>query len=387
MPLPSLTELGQAEFMSPMMFQQAQEQMGLGMQQAQQGLDKGKLDMAAQSLANIFAEKQNPQLLEQTNLMNQGRALENRMNTVKANDIEALAPEAREAKRAEMLAKMGEDELKQLTAKGETLSIRGAAEDDPVMEARGKKMMEAGRKEMESRYKGQVALDKMNAQAQGRLEGIAMQQSGANQRNANDNATKLQVAQQRAASIAAKAKDNPKNAEAAAVHYQLIADSDPDPEVRAEAAENAKKYAAYSMALKNAQAGNKPDMAQFGIQTNPVNLGIGTASDSPMRNAPPRTSGAGDPPAGAGLVQNEARRAAVDLSAVEEEYARATDPKIRAVLAEQIKKERAYKDQVSKPTAPQAKAGYIVIFKDGKPVGQIPAANAEKARAQGYSLN
>lgn len=151
MALPSLTELGQLEFMSPYTVQQAQAQMGLGMQQAQQNLDFGALDMAAKGLANMFAEKQNPQLLEQTNLMNQGRTLENRMNKVKADDMEALAPEAREAKRQEILTKLGEDQLKELTAKGEALSIRGAAEGDAAMEARGKKMMEAGRKEVEAR--------------------------------------------------------------------------------------------------------------------------------------------------------------------------------------------------------------------------------------------
>lgn len=167
MPLPSITELGAMGGLDPFAFSQAQNQVSLGNQQAQQGLEQGAANLQATGLQNLFNEQNNPQLVQAQGQINQGRGYTNREAAVKAQQTEDLSGADTNAKRAKMLADLDEDTLKSLTAKGEAFSIRGAGEGNADMEAAGKRMMEAGRKELAARA------------AQGSKEDIARQQAEA----------------------------------------------------------------------------------------------------------------------------------------------------------------------------------------------------------------
>ena len=91
--LPSLTELGQAQFIDPQYFNQVQNQIGLGNQFAQQNLDKGAADLQQKTLANLYNEQLNPMLLNQqqlTNTLTQQKATQGAVDT----DIKtSLAPQ------------------------------------------------------------------------------------------------------------------------------------------------------------------------------------------------------------------------------------------------------------------------------------------------------
>lgn len=285
--IPSVQSLNDMQFLPPGLNAIAGQNAGMQTQFNQGALQQQNLTNTGLGLKNLYESQINPLQVQQQALTNTGLVNANDISGVNARNAKDLEPEQKEAQRQKYLAQMDEESLKSLTAKGESLSIRGASTGDADMEARGKKMMEAGRAELKNRNAQQAASDKAAATAEGRLQGVLAQVQGAGDRNDATNASRERIAQGRNAAIAAKANGDPKNAEAAAVHYQMLADTDPDPEERAKAAEMAKKYGAYSMALKNAQGGIKPDITQFGIQTNPVNLGVGTPSAAPLRGPAP----------------------------------------------------------------------------------------------------
>ncbi len=351
------------EFMAPMSFGQAQNQIGLGNQFAQQGLAQGAAELEAKALANMFTAQNNPMRLEEQALRNTGMGFENTIQGVKSRSAVDLEEEEKAARRAKLLSAASEDDLKKLQSQAEAEMLN----PDPAVQARGQKKLEGSWQELQRRAKAADDLAKAKVIGDGRMAVAGVREGGADRRNDADNAAALQRAQLSAASreknIAGKANGSLPNAEKAAVSFQMQADNEEDPTERARLAQLAKQYAAYSVALRNATSGSKPDLAAFGIQTNPVVLGIGNT------NAPPRTSGAGDPPARSAVInptgeQSVAERTGRDLQEAEAAYAREKDPKKRAALAPVIGQLREAAATAPKPSAPPKVAAPAQSFAD-----------------------
>lgn len=382
--LPGLNELAQMEFMSPMAFQQAQDQIKLANQFQQQNLATGEQDLQTKTLANQFAEQANPMKLQQLGLQNEGTRNDNAISGVNARTAVALEPEAKAAKRQQLLAKASEDELNQLLA----VAQKEYMSDDPAVSKRGENKLIHTKAELTRRNAAGDALEKANAQAQARLQGIQMAQEGMSSRTAATNASRESIAAQKERALQAKAQGNPKTAEAAAVKFQMESDMEDDPVEKARLAQLSKQYGAYSMALKNAQAGTKPDMAQFGFTTNPVNMGVGGTNPAPaVRPTPGGDSGLSG--GGANDQQN----------ILLQEYSKLTNPADKAAVERELRR-AGYKGTLpgSQPsgqpaqapagpaTAPKAPPGRVVIYKDGKAVGSVPEAQVDAAKQQGYTV-
>ncbi len=280
---PGMEGLASMEFMSPMAFQQAQQQIGLANQFAQQNLQQKQADYTASILKNLFDAQNNPLMLQQRQLTNEGLGYKNAEAQIDARKRSKLELWETEAQKEDYAAKTSADKLKARMSdlEGDLTS------PDPEVRARATMLYQntAGMLKLKETNDARVAAADARASSAERIAGAKIDSA---EKIAGDaNASRERIAQQRAAAIANKAKDNPKNAEQAAVYYQMQADTETDPQRAAQAADLAKKYGAYSMALKNAGAGTKPDMAQFGIQTNPVNIGIGSAPASPLRPGAP----------------------------------------------------------------------------------------------------
>lgn len=329
------------EFLSPMMFQQAQEQSGLANQFAQQNLAIGGQDLQSKLLGNMFQQQADPMRLQAMGLENQGRQNANSISGVNARIAGGTEQEAMAAKRAELLAKASDDELKALRTQAE----KEYESDDPAVRARGEKKLMASVAEFNRRNKTADAVKVAEVGSDARLNIARMQQDGMNSRNTENINSRAQLAAAKNAAAAAKANGSAPNAEKAAVRAQMLADEADTPEEREYYLNQAKGFTAYSMALKNAGAGTKPDMAQFGIQTNAVNTGMGSINPRPAGMAPmapnmnPSTGGRGDPPAGAAIVTpSDAahRRSVTGLSALEEQYVNETNPAKKQQLAAAI---------------------------------------------------
>lgn len=384
--LPSFSDLGSMEFMSPMAFQQAQNQIGLANQFQQQNLGLGAQDLQAKTLANQFSEQANPMRLQGLGLENTSKANANTISGINAQQATELAPEAKAAKRQELLGKASEDELKQLMGQAQ----KEYMSDDPVVSKRGENKLLHTKAELTRRLTAADELTRTKASADARLEGVRMAQEGLNSRTSATNASRESIAADKLAAaeraLQNKAQGNPKTAEAAAVKYQIEADMEEDPVEKARKAQLAKQYGAYSMALKNAQAGTKPDMAQFGFTTNPVNMGVGAVNPAPaVRPTPGGNSGL----AGGGANDQQ--------NILLQEYSKTTDPRDREALTRELQRS-GYRGPLpgqqpagqpkQAPAGPaiKAPAGRVVIYKDGKPVGSVPEAQAEAAKQQGYTL-
>ena len=75
--MPTISELANVMTLDPLMYQQAMQQIGVGNQAAQQGLDMGTQDLRAKSLANLYSEQANPIKLQQEQANLAGTGFEN----------------------------------------------------------------------------------------------------------------------------------------------------------------------------------------------------------------------------------------------------------------------------------------------------------------------
>ncbi len=332
---PGMEGLASMEFMSPMAFQQAQQQIGLANQFANQNLQQKLADYTASILKNLFDAQNNPLLLQGNQLKNEGMGYKNAEAQIDARKRAKLELWETEAQKEDYAAKTSADKLKTRMSDLENDLVSM----DPEVRARATALYQntAGMLKLKETNDAKVAA--AEAKAQNAVQIAGMKINSAEGIAQNNNESRERIAAQRAAAIAQKANGNPKNAEQAAVYYQMQADTETDPQRAAQAADMAKKYGAYSMALKNAGAGTKPDMAQFGIQTNAVNLGIGSAPASPLRPSTPAAAAANGNSGLAGggandtqniLLQEYAKtlqrtdaRAAADLTALQQELQRA----------------------------------------------------------------
>lgn len=300
---PGMEGLASMEFMSPMAFQQAQQQIGLANQFAQQNLQQKQADYTASILKNLFDAQNNPLLLQGNQLKNENMGYKNAEAQIDARKRAKLELWETEAQKEDYAAKTSADKLKTRMSDLE----QDLVSMDPEVRARATALYQntAGMLKLKETNDARVAAADARANSAERIAGAKI--DSAERIAGENNASRERIAQQRAAAIANKAKDNPKNAEQAAVYYQMQADTETDPQRAAQAADMAKKYGAYSMALKNAGAGTKPDMAQFGIQTNPVNIGIGSAPAAPLA---PRAGVAPSGPSVPGAMPTENAMAA-----------------------------------------------------------------------------
>lgn len=186
--LPSFSELGQMEFMSPMAFQQAQNQMGLANQFQQQNLAMGQEDLRAKALANMFSEQSNPLKINKLGLENEGMGYENTVKQVEADTAAALKEENIMAKRQKMLAELDENKLKQFMSRAEMEMMS----DDPKLQASGQKKIMMSKAELDRRNKQQDELAKIAAQGQNSLA-VANVGAAATRYSADKNAASRQA--------------------------------------------------------------------------------------------------------------------------------------------------------------------------------------------------
>lgn len=387
---PSIGELDKMGGMDFGAYEQAQNQIGLANQFAQQGLQQGVEDLRAKSLANMYSEQINPLNVERQRLSNEGTGFDNQSKGVKARTDMALEEPDKEAKRAKLLADADEEKLKQLFAKGEAMSL----DPDPAKAAIGNKMREASWKEQQRRAAAADALKQTEAitgsrkdvaeiNAGARKESAQISADAAKARNASTtdyDALLLKYAKNptaqaelritRAEQLAARG-----DAAGAQRELQLAA------EARARLAEDYNNRALGTPGIDVAATAELPPSARPAAKATVGNVGA------------PRAAGRGDPPAGSGNLtadeqrdaMTEAQRAIADIEA---EIKRAPNAEAKAVLQAQLDKaKRGILPAAStKPQVPGVRQGYVAIFKNGKPAGQVPAAQAEAAKAQGYSL-
>jgi len=359
--LPSFGDLSQMEFMSPLAYQQAQNQIGLANQFQQQNLALGQQDLQTKTLANAYSEAANPLRLQGLSLGNTSQQNANTISSLNANDALALAPEQRAAKRQKLLQEASDADLKKLMSDAE----REYMSDDPVVSKRGENKLMHTKAELTRRNAAQDAYTRAADIANARADALKYSADTRLQGTQETNASRERIAAQKDETIRRKAEGNPKTAEAAAIKYQMDSDMENDPVEKARLAALAKQYGAYSMALKNAQAGTKPDMAQFGFSTNPVNMGVGSTNPSP-RPTPGGNSGL----AGGGANDQQ--------NILLQEYQKATDPNDRAAIQREL-----------------ARAGYKGQLPGSQPAGQpsqAPAGPANTAPAvgtvyKGYRFN
>jgi hypothetical protein len=395
---PSISELHQLQFLPPAQFDQANRQIGLANQFGTQGLEQGAANLQQSNLQNLYQEQADPMRLEGLRLGNIGTGFDNQSKGVKADLDVSLQAENKAAQRAKMLATASDEDLKRLMAQAQAEMLN----PDEAIAARGKKKMEASWEETTRRNKAADELKKTQVSADARLEGIREAQTNMNLRNTET----VQGAAERARiaadaknkAIANKANGNPKNAENAAVYYQMQSDATDDPEEKARNAELAVKYGKYSLALKSANAGTKPDITQFGIATNPVNMGVGAqtpggkAAYTTTGNEKTSVQNAVD---GAANITPEQIQHEIETTKTMLAASKGNTP---ADIAER-KGMQEYLTSLQKRAAPTvapkaatptkalvAPAGRVVIYKDGKAVGSIPEAQADAAVKQGYSL-
>jgi hypothetical protein len=158
--LPDFKDLASMEFMSPMAFQQANNQIGLANQFQQQNLAMGEADLRTKALANMFAEQANPLKVQQLGLTNEGMGFENTTKRVQAETDEALKEENIMAKRQKMLADLDENKLKQFMSRAEMEMMS----DDPKLQASGQKKIMMSRSELERRNKHADEMEKVKQQ-------------------------------------------------------------------------------------------------------------------------------------------------------------------------------------------------------------------------------
>lgn len=353
--LPSLTELQNAQFIHPMYYDQVQKQIGLGNQFAEQGLEKGAADLQQQVLANLFAEQNNPQRVEQQRLQNEGLGYDNQSKGVKARTDVALEGESREAKRAEMLKSASEDDLKRLMAQAEAELLN----PDPQVKERAQRKLDGSWGEIQRRNKEAARLKETELIVGGRK---AVAETNADARrdvattNLEGNKYRADV-QRRLAE--AKAAGGSMNLDKTLADAYRRASEATDPEEKSALVAYAQGLQDIIVTQKQALAGTKPDLNQLGVPT----LKLPSVNVPPTVKPPAQTNRGGD----SGLAGGGANDRQNILL---QELKKATDPVDIASLKRELKAS-GYKGNLDTPAASGAPAPGTVYkgyrFKGGNP--------------------
>jgi hypothetical protein len=160
MNLPSITELGQMEFMSPLANQQAQRQIDLATQFKNQNLDIGAQDLQTKTLNNMFQVQNDPLKLEEMRLKNSGTSADNIIKDINAQQRQALAPEELEAKRAKLVKEWSDSKLEKAMNDAQEMVWSG----DPEKVEKGKSLYANSFKELSARMKAKDELAKQESE-------------------------------------------------------------------------------------------------------------------------------------------------------------------------------------------------------------------------------
>lgn len=287
MPIPDFQNLNSLQFIDPSMYQQGRAMVDQAQQASDLQNQQATQNVQASSLANLYNEQNNPLLLAHQGLMNTQKTMDNQDKQISLGIRQDNQKEEAEATKQKWLAQASEDDLKQLSAKGEALSVRGAAQSDPDMQAKGQRMIAASAKALAARAQQGAEQTKAETQANAKITSTQVTADSREAVAAAVNASRLEQQRLRNQGVMdkVKASSDPKTAEQAATHYQLISDTSNDPAEKQWNADRAKEYANYSLALKNAQAGNKPDLSKY-VKTNELNIGVGTPGAARPGGAP-----------------------------------------------------------------------------------------------------
>lgn len=398
--LPSLTELAAMGGMDYGAYEQAQNQIGLGMNFAKQNLARGGEELKAAGLKNMFDEQANPLKVNQLGLQNEGMGYENTVKGVKARTDSELEGENKAAKRAELLKSASEDDLKRLQATAQAEMM----DPDPTVAERGKRKMDASYEEQTRRRKAADDLAKTNAIV-GSREKVAATNAGA--RSSSDQLkadTAVRIAQMRSADnqakMAAVMNKPPKDLEGelTLAYRQLAQETDPDK--RDELLEYVQgvnsiltgiKQASTAPGIDTAAVANLPKRGVPAVQMPPVIPGQAPRPAVPQPVPQGQARGGSEAQALSGAMDQVNNMSPQEAEGAYNEVQRAlktAKPEERGPMqqyAEHLKSRMTASKQPAAAPVKATKEGYTVIYKNGVPA-QVPNANLEKALAQGYTL-
>jgi hypothetical protein len=394
--LPSLTELAQLPGMNYFAGQQAQNQIGLGNQFANQNLERGAADLQAQSLANMYNEQANPLKVQGLGLQNTGQENANTISGVEARNTAATEGEALSAKRAKLLAGASEDDLKTLHAQGEALSVRGAGEGNAEMQARGERMMKASAATIAARAKAEAEQKRTETVVGGRAD-VAALKAGSAERIATLTNNMKDIMSQRLN------ETNRAKMQAIQDNQKLTSDQRLSATIAAAAAETDPEQKQHLEELANSLLGSMVARSPFS-----TGIDIPATAELPKNKVPtvtlpsapvsiPRPQLPAMQPANAlnpRLVMPSAqtnRGGNSDLvgggandqqNVLLQEYAKATNPIDKASVERELRRVGYTGPLGGAPAA--APAGMVLVTRpDGQP-GSIPAEKLKAALAAGY---
>lgn len=299
--MPSLQELGQMEFMSPLANQQAQRQIDLATMFQKQNLQSGEHALQKAAMDNMFQTQNDPLKLQGKKLENEGITSDNIIKKINAEQRQQLAPMELEAKRMEIVKKWSDDKLAKAMNDAQEMIWSG----DPAAAEKGKSLYMNSFKELSERRKHQdtVSLHKMdNDSAERRSAGNNAATLGAAQISANARMATAKSRQKLAGTVedqiaGAKTFQHAANIyEAAAIKAMNEGDD--------EAANHYKQLAARSLladqqrgtaGATDARLGAQPDVSRLtngriqpqGRSLPPVPEIPSRSASGPVTNAPP----------------------------------------------------------------------------------------------------
>lgn len=277
-----LPDLQNVEFMPIGLGNRILQQADSTQQFNQQGLQQGQADLEAKTLANMFSSQNNPQLLDQQRLMNEGKGLANQIQGVEARNTLATEGESLAARRSKMLASASEDDLKRLLADAQT----DMQSDDPAVVARGDRKMKASWEEVTRRNKHKDTIELENVKGD-RARDVANIHAGATRYAADKSAearaagAKGKITPQDFSTAVLMGKITPQKA---AVYWSEQARTADTEEERLAATTEAARYERLAQTTTPAVAsqGGKLDTGSYtGLPTRPIPSAFGGQPQQP----------------------------------------------------------------------------------------------------------
>lgn len=369
--LPSISELGQMDFLPSAQFQQANNQINLANMFQQQNLATGQEDLLTKQLANQLTQQTNPLKTQRMGLENTGLDIANTIKNVEARTKQALEPDDINAQRQKMLTELDDDKLKQFASRASWEMMQ----DDPKLQASGLRKIMASKAEFDRRNKQSDVLEKVAAEGANSAN-VANIHAGASRDVANINSdARRAVAETKAKGVQdfdqALAQGKFKTLESALTYATMQAQFAQNPDEQATWTNRARQLETLTQNKALAGSAGKIDPgAATGLPTIQTRSGFATPT------AQPGVQGAFD------LGPNNER-----LAGVVEKIRAIPDPQERANAAKALENQvngKAPQAGATPSAQVQAPAGKVaVISPDGKK-GFIPADQLEAATKQGY---
>ena len=324
---PGMEGLASMEFMSPMAFQQAQQQIGLAKQFAQQNLQQKQADYTAAILKNLFDAQNNPLLLQNNQLRNEGLGYKNAEAQIDARKRAKLELWETEAQKEDYASKVSADKLKARMSDLE----QDLVSMDPEVRARATALYQntAGMLKLKETNDARVAAADARASSAERIAG--MRTDSAERIAEANNAIKKEQIQARALN---NKKPN-ENFQQAATRALREAYEATDPATRAAKMEESQYWLQQQQNDQLTRNTGKVDIgATAGVATQSApNIRPGPAMPAPVAAAVNGNSGLAGGGANdtqnillqeyAKVLQRNDGRAAADLAALQQELQRA----------------------------------------------------------------